>query len=425
MKFETIATHAGQYVDATQSRGIPIYKTTAYVFKNTDHAANLFALKESGNIYSRIMNPTNGILEERVSALEGGKASLALSSGTSAIFYTIINIAKNGDEILSSSKLYGGTFTMFDAILPNMGITTKYFDPREPKKIEALINDKTKLIFIETISNPTLDFSPISEISEIAKKYNIPLVVDATFTTPYLLKTIDYGANIVINSLTKWMGGYGAGVGGIVTDAGNFNWNDKRFPLYTEPDPNYHGLKWSIDLDDETKKIAFILRLRTVPLRNLGACMSPDHAWLFTLGLETLSLRMERHSVNAKKVAEYLDNLKAKGKVEWVRYPGLEKDPSYATASKYLKKGYGGMVVFGIKGGAAEGKNFINKLKLFSLLANVGDTKSLAIHPATTTHSQLSEKELLNMDITPNLVRLSVGIENIDDIIADLEQAFS
>ncbi len=420
MKFDTLAVHGGQYQDKTLSRGIPIYKTTAYLFKDTEHAAKLFSLEEDGNIYARIMNPTTTILEERVTKLEGGKASLALSSGTSAVFYSIINIARNGDEIISSNKLYGGTHTMFDSILPNMGITTKFFDPNNPKSIEPLVNDKTKLIYIETISNPTLDVSPIGEISEIAKKYHLPLVVDATFTTPYLLRTIDYGANIVINSLSKWMGGHGAGIGGIVTDCGNFDWNDKRFPLYSEPDPNYHGMIWAKDLNKEKKDIAFVLRMRTVLLRNLGACLSPDDAWLFTLGLETLSVRMDRHSSNAKKVADYLKNNK---KVEWVRYPGLNDDPAYPIASKYMKNGFGGMVVFGIKGGADAGRNFINKLKLFSHVANVGDTKSTATHPATTTHSQMSEEELIQTGINSNFVRLSIGIEDIDDIIADLEQA--
>jgi len=420
-KFETLAIHGGQKIDSdTLSRGVPIYRTSSFVFKNTEHAANLFALKELGNIYSRLGNPTNDILENRISQLEGGAASVTFASGTNAIFSTIVTIAKSGDEIVSASNLYGGTYTMFDSILSDLGIKTKFVNQSDPKNFEKAITDKTRIIYFETIGNPVLDFSDIEEISKIAKKHNIPLVVDATFTTPYLLQSIKHGADIVINSLTKWIGGHGTAIGGVVTDSGKFNWKDKKFSHFAEPDPNYHGLKWAYDLPDALAPIAFALRLRTVPLRNLGGCLSPDNAWYFLQGTETLFLRMERHSENALKVAEYL--LKHP-KVQWVRYPGLKSDPSYPLASKYLKKGFGGMVVFGVKGGIDSGKKFIDNVKLFSHLANVGDAKSLALHPASTSHSQLTEEQQRAGGLTPELIRLSIGIENIDDIISDIDQA--
>jgi len=421
LNFNTQALHAGQKPDPTTlSRGVPVYRTSSYVFKSTEHAANLFALKELGNIYTRLMNPTHDILEQRVSALEGGAASVAFASGTNAIFSAVINIAKNGDEIVSANNLYGGTYTMFDAILPNFGITTKFVKPDNPQNFEKAITDKTRLLYIETIGNPVLDVVDIEEIAKIAHKHNLPLVVDATFTTPYLLRTIEYGADIVVNSLTKWIGGHGSAIGGIVTDSGKFNWQDKKFSLFTEPDPNYHGLKWAYDLPEPLAPVAFALRLRTVPLRNLGGCISPDNAWIFIQGIETLFLRMARHSENALKVAEYL---KKHTKVSWVRYPGLKNDPSYAVASKYLKKGFGGMVVFGINGGLEAGKKFIEALQLFSHLANVGDAKSLALHPASTSHSQIPAEKQLESGLTPDLVRLSIGIEDIEDIIWDIDQA--
>ncbi len=420
-KFETLALHAGQVPDPTTlSRGVPIHRTTSYVFKSTEHASNLFALKELGNIYTRITNPTHEVLEQQISALEGGAASVALASGTNAIFYTIITIAQKDDEIVSANNLYGGTYTMFDAILPNFGIKTKFVKPENPKEFENAINEKTKLIFIETIGNPVLDFTDIEEVAKIAHKHNLPLVVDATFTTPYLLRTIEYGADIVINSLTKWIGGQGSAIGGIVTDSGKFNWKNKKFSLFTESDPNYHGLKWAYDLPEALSPIAFALRLRTVPLRNLGGCISPDNAWIFIKGAETLHLRMQRHSENAIEVAEFLKN---HNKVSWVRYPGLKDDPSFKVASKYLKKGFGGMVVFGIKGGLESGKRFIESLELFSHLANVGDAKSLALHPASTSHSQLTEEQQKEAGLTSDLIRLSIGIENIDDILLDIKQA--
>ena len=418
--FETLTLHAGQMVDATQSRGVPIYRTSSYVFKSAEHAANLFALKEFGNIYSRLMNPTNDALEQRITALEGGAASVAVASGTSAIFYAIINVAKAGDEIVSASNLYGGSYTMFEAILPDLGINVKFANHKDPSSFEKLITPKTRALYIETIGNPVLDFTDISAISAVAKKHHIPLIVDATFTTPYLLKSIEHGANIVINSLTKWIGGHGTAIGGIVTDAGNFDWSDPKFALYTQPDKNYHGLRWAIDLPDPLKKIAFALRFRTVPLRNLGACLSPDNAWIFLQGTETLHIRLPRHSENALAVAEFL---KKHPKVSWVRYPGLKDDPTYPIASKYLKKGFGGMVVIGVKGGKAAGEKLIESLKLFSHLANVGDAKSLALHPASTSHSQLTEEQQLEGGLTPDLVRLSIGLEDVNDIIADLTQA--
>jgi len=421
-KFETKCLHAGQQPDpATTSRGVPIYRTSSYVFKNTEHAANLFALKELGNIYTRIMNPSQDVLEQRIAALEGGAAALALSSGTSAVYYAIINICEAGDEIVSASNLYGGTYTMFDSILPQFDIHVNFVDARKPHNFTSALTDKTRAIFIETIGNPVLEFTDIGAVAEIAHSHNLPLIVDATFTTPYLLKSIEHGADIVVNSLTKWMGGHGTGIGGIVIDSGKFNWQDPKFKLYNEPDPSYHGARYAHDLGD-LNPIAFILRMRLVPLRNLGACISPDNAWIFLQGLETLPLRMQRHCENAAAVAGFL---KTHPKVKWVRYPGLPDDPTYPVASKYLKNGFGGMVVFGIKGGLAAGKKFVDSLQLFSHLANVGDAKSLVLHPSSTSHSQLTEEQQRAGGLTPDLVRLSIGIEHIDDIKQDLEQAFA
>lgn len=421
-KFETQCLHAGQEPDpTTTARAVPIHRTSSYVFKNTEHAANLFGLKELGNIYTRIMNPTQDVLEQRMAALEGGAAALALSSGTSAVYYAIINICAAGDEIVSASNLYGGTYTMFDCILPQFDIQVNFADARDPENFARAITEKTRAIFIETIGNPVLDFTDISAVAKIARNHNLPLIVDATFTTPYLLKSIEYGADIVVNSLTKWMGGHGTGIGGVVIDSGTFDWKDPKFKLYNEPDPSYHDIRYAHDLGD-MNPIAFILRMRLVPLRNLGACISPDNAWMFLQGLETLPLRMQRHCENAVEVARFL---KEHPQVEWVRYPGLPDDPTYPVASKYLKNGFGGMVVFGIKGGLEAGQKFVDSLKLFSLLANVGDAKSLVIHPASTTHSQLTEEQQKAGGLTPDLVRLSIGLEHIDDIKNDLEQAFA
>ncbi len=418
---ETLCVHAGQEPDpSTMSRGLPVHRTSSYVFKSAEHAANLFALKELGNIYTRLMNPTQDVLEKRIAALEGGAAALALSSGTSAIYYAIINICSAGEEIVSANNLYGGTYTMFDCILPQFGIKTKFVDPHEPGNFERAITEKTRALFIETIGNPVLDFTDISEVADVARKHNLPLIVDATFTTPYLLRTIEHGADIVVNSITKWMGGHGTGIGGVVIDSGKFNWKDPKFKLFNEPDPSYHDIRYAHDLGD-LNPLAFIMRMRLVPLRNLGACISPDNAWMFLQGLETLHLRMDKHSENAVKVAKYLQQ---HTKAAWVRYPGLEDDPTYPIACKYLKNGFGGMVVFGIRGGLEAGKKFIESLRLFSHLANVGDAKSLALHPSSTSHSQLNEQQQKESGLTPDLIRLSVGIENIDDILNDLEQAF-
>ncbi len=422
-RFETLALHGGQQPDpTTTSRGVPVYRTSSFVFPSTERAANLFALKELGNIYSRIMNPTQDVLEQRVTLLEGGAASVAFASGTAAIFNAIITLAEAGDEIVSANNLYGGSYTMFDAILPKLGIKVKLVKPDDPKNFEKAITPKTRALFIETIGNPALDFTDVAEVARIAHAHGLPLIVDGTFTTPYLLRTIDHGADIVVNSLTKWLGGHGTAIGGIVTDAGEFDWKQKKFTLFNEPDANYHGLRWARDLAPELLPIAFALRLRTVPLRNLGACTSPDNAWIFLQGIETLPVRMERHCGNALAVAQYL---KKHPKVSWVRYPGLPDDPTYQLASRYLKRGFGGMVVFGIKGGRGAGEKFINALKLLSHLANVGDAKSLALHPASTSHSQLSEAQQREAGLTPELVRLSIGLEHIEDITNDIEQALS
>lgn len=418
---ETLCVHAGQEPDpSTMSRGLPVHRTSSYVFKSAEHAANLFALKELGNIYTRLMNPTQDVLEKRISALEGGAAALALSSGTSATYYSIINICSAGEEIVSANNLYGGTYTMFECILPQFGIKAKFVDPNEPGNFERAITDKTRALFIETIGNPVLDFTDISAVADVAHKHNLPLIVDATFTTPYLLRTIEHGADIVVNSITKWMGGHGTGIGGVVTDSGKFDWKDPKFKLFNEPDPSYHDIRYAHDLG-ELNPLAFIMRMRLVPLRNLGACISPDNAWMFLQGLETLHLRMAKHCENAVEVAKYL---KRHTKAAWVRYPGLEDDPTYPIASKYLKNGFGGMVVFGIHGGLEAGKKFIESLRLFSHLANVGDAKSLALHPSSTSHSQLTEQQQRERGLTPDLIRMSVGIESIEDILNDLEQAF-
>jgi O-acetylhomoserine (thiol)-lyase len=421
-KFETLCLHAGQQPDpATNARGVPIHRTSSYIFNSTEHAANLFALKELGNIYTRIMNPTQDILEQRIAALEGGAAALALSSGTSAVYYSIINLCSAGEEIVSANNLYGGTYTMFDCILPQFDIKVNFVDPRDSQNFEQAITEKTRGIFIETIGNPVLEFTDVGAIAEVAHRHNLPLIVDGTFTSPYLLRCVDHGADIVVNSLTKWMGGHGTGIGGIVIDSGKFDWTDPKFRLFNEPDPSYHGVRYAHDLGD-LNPVAFALRMRLVPLRNLGACISPDNAWMFLQGLETLPLRMERHCENALKVARHL---KRHPGVQWVRYPGLEDDPTYPVARKYLTKGFGGMVVFGIKGGAAAGSKFVENLKLFSHLANVGDAKSLVLHPSSTSHSQMNEEQQKASGLTPDLIRLSIGIENIDDIIGDLEQAFT
>ena len=419
---ETLALHAGQEIEpTTRARAVPVYRTTAYNFKSSQHGADLFALREPGNIYARLMNPTNDVLEKRLAQLDGGAAALTLSSGTAAIYFAITNILRQGDELVSANNLYGGTFTQFDAILPQQGITVRFAPVNDFATTEAAINKKTRALYIETVGNPALDVADIEGYAAIAKKHHLPLIVDATFTPPTLLRPIEHGANIVIHSLSKWIGGHGTGIGGVVVDAGNFDWTDPKFSLYNEPDRGYHGLRFAHDLG-ELNPLAFILRLRTVGLRNQGPTLAPDAAWLFLQGVESLPLRMERHSSNALKVAEFLKN---HPKVAWVRYPGLPGDPSHGLAEKYLPDGAGGMVVFGVKGGSAEGIKLVDNIKLFSILANVGDAKSLIIHPASTTHSQLSDEDQRKAGLTPELVRLSIGLEHIDDITGALDDALA
>ncbi len=422
MKFETAALHGAQVVEQDNlSRAVPIHRTSSYLFKSSEHAANLFSLKELGNIYTRIGNPTQNILEGRMAMLEGGAASLALASGTSAIFYSIINICQAGDEVVAANNLYGGTYSQFDSILPQLGIKVTFVDPADPENFKNAITDKTKALYCETIGNPGLTMTDIESVGKIAQENNLPLIVDSTFTPPCMFRPLEHGANIVIHSLTKWIGGHGTSLGGIVTDGGTFDWTDPKFALFNEPDESYHGLRYAHDLGD-MNPIAFALRMRLVPLRNLGACISPDNCWAFLQGMETLSLRMERHSENGLAVAKYLD---AHDDVEWVNYPGLPGNANYDTASRYLKNGFGGMVAFGIKGGREKGIKFIESLKLFSHVANVGDAKSLAIHPASTTHSQLSADQLEESGISDSMIRISIGIEHLDDIVEDLEQALT
>ena len=417
---ETLALHAGQEIEpTTRARAVPVYRTTAYNFKSSQHGADLFALREPGNIYARLMNPTNDVLEKRLAQLDGGAAALTLSSGTAAIYFAVTNILRQGDELVSANNLYGGTFTQFDAILPQQGITVRFAPVNDFAATEEAINEKTRALYIETVGNPALDVADIEGYAAIAKKHHLPLIVDATFTPPTLLRPIEHGANIVIHSLSKWIGGHGTGIGGVVVDAGNFDWTDPKFSLYNEPDRGYHGLRFAHDLG-ELNPLAFILRLRTVGLRNQGPTLAPDAAWLFLQGVESLPLRMERHSSNARKVAEFL---KHHPKVAWVRYPGLSGDPSHELAQKYLPDGAGGMVVFGVRGGSAEGIKLVDNIGLFSILANVGDAKSLIIHPASTTHSQLSDEDQRKAGLTPELVRLSIGLEHVDDIIAALDEA--
>jgi O-acetylhomoserine (thiol)-lyase len=417
-RLETLAIHAGQEIEPTTlARAVPVYRTTAYNFKSTEHGANLFALKELGNIYSRLMNPTNDVLEKRLAALDGGAAGLTLSSGTAAIYFTLTNIMKQGDEFVTASNLYGGSFTQFDAILPQQGITARFTPVNDFKAVEGSVNSKTRAIFIETIGNPVLDVADIEGYAQIAQKHHLPLIVDATFTPPSLLRPIEHGANIVIHSLSKWIGGHGTGIGGIVIDDGKFDWKDPKFTLFNEPDRGYHGLRFAHDLGP-LAPLAFILRLRTVGLRNQGPTLAPDAAWIFLQGVESLPLRMTRHSENALKVAEYLQK---HPKVSWVRHPALAGDPSFSLAKKYLLNGAGGMVVFGLKAGRDAGIKVVDNIKLFSHLANVGDAKSLIIHSGSTTHSQLSEEAQKASGLNSDLVRLSIGLEHIDDIIVALD----
>ena len=423
MKLETICLHGGHKPDTdTNSRAVPIYRTASFVFNSTEHAANLFALRELGNIYTRLMNPTNDVLEKRISLLEGAPemGGLAHASGTAAVFNAIINLAKAGDNIVSARNLYGGTYTQFANILPQLGIEVRFVDSKDPENFAKAADDKTRAFFTETVSNPALEVADLRAISASAHALGLPLIVDSTFTTPALLRPMDCGADIVIHSLTKWLGGHGTTIGGIVIDSGKFNWAGGKHPLFDEPDTSYHGLRWGHDLPAPLAPLAYILRMRTVPLRNLGACLAPDNAWAILQGVETLPLRMERHCENSLAVAKHLSS---HPKVEWVRYPGLETDPEFQKNLDYLGGKGGPMVVFGVKGGAEAGKKFIEAVKMISHLANVGDAKSLAIHPASTTHSQLSAEAQKSAGIPPEMIRLSVGIEHIEDILADIDQA--
>lgn len=418
-KFDTLQVHAGQSPDpATGSRAIPIYQTSSYVFNNAQHAEDLFSLQESGNIYSRIMNPTNGVLEERVAALEGGAAALSLSSGAAAVTYSVLNITKAGDEIVAASTLYGGTYNLFANTLPQYGIKVNFVHPDNFTDLEEKITEKTKAVYIESIGNPSANLVDIEKIANLAHKNNIPLIVDNTFATPYLCRPIEFGADIVVHSLTKFIGGHGTTIGGIIVDSGKFNWKgNEKFPQFNEPDPNYHGIIYS----DALGAVAYIGKARVTLLRDMGAALSPFNGFLFLQGLETLSLRMEKHISNTEKIADFLVN---HSKVIKVNYPGLRDNFYYKLKEKYFPKGCGSIFTFEIKGGKKESQAFIDELELFSLLANVGDAKSLVIHPASTTHQQLSEEIQKEMGIYENTIRLSIGIEDSDDLIQDLEKGF-
>ncbi|NLE22103.1 MAG: homocysteine synthase [Actinobacteria bacterium] len=417
--FETLALHGGQEPDpATNARAVPIYQTTSYVFNDADHAADLFGLKQSGNIYTRIMNPTNDVFEKRVAALEGGVGALAFSSGSAAVTFSILNIAGAGDHVVSANSLYGGTYNLFVHTLPRFGLDVELVDPNDPENFRKAIKPNTKLLYAETVGNPKLDTLDIEAVAAIAHEAGIPLIVDNTMATPYLIRPIDHGADIVVHSATKFIGGHGTSIGGVVVDSGKFDWacNDK-FPGLCQPDDSYHGLKFY----DALGPITYITKLRVSLLRDIGAALSPFNAFLFLQGLETLPLRMERHSANALAVAQYLQE---HPKVSWVSYPGLESHGTHETARKYHYRGlYGAILGFGIAGGREAGRRFVESTELFSHLANIGDAKSLAIHPATTTHSQLTADEQLLTGVTDDFVRLSIGIESLDDIIADIAQA--
>ena len=417
--FETLALHAGQQPDPTTgARAVPIYQTTSYQFKDTDHAARLFGLQEFGNIYTRIMNPTTDVLEQRIAALEGGVGALALASGQAAETLGILNVAGAGDNIVSSSDLYGGTYNLFRHTLPKLGITTRFVDARDHEGFRRAIDDRTKLVFLELVGNPRLDIVDLQTIANIAHEHGVAVMVDSTTATPYLCRPFEWGADIVIHSATKYLGGHGTSIAGLLVDSGKFDWTNGRYPEFTTPDPSYHGLVYTQAFGN----LAYILKVRVQLLRDIGACLSPFNSFLLLQGIETLGLRMERHSQNALAVAQFL---KEHSKVEWVLYPGLPEHPSYALAQKYMPRGQSGIVGFGIKGGRAAGAKFINSLRLFSHLANIGDARSLAIHPASTTHSQLTPDEQRLTGVTDDFVRLSVGIETIDDIIADLDQALA
>ncbi|MDP9425655.1 MAG: homocysteine synthase [Actinomycetota bacterium] len=418
--FDTLALHAGQEVDATTSaRAVPIYQSTSYVFRDTEHAANLFSLAEQGNIYTRIMNPTTDVLEKRVAALEGGVGALATASGQAAETLSILNIAGAGDEIVSSAGLYGGTYNLFHYTLPKIGITVRFVEGNDPEAYRAAINDKTKAIYSETVGNPMLNTLNIEGIAAVAHDAGIPLIVDNTLPSPYLVNPLKHGADIVVESATKFIGGHGTTIGGVIVDGGNFPWDNGKFPEFTEPDPSYHGLEFYPALGE----MSYILKARVQMLRDYGPALSPFNSFMLIQGLETLPLRMERHSQNAMAVAQFLQGHE---KVNWVNYPGLSDHPTHDLAKKYHREGmFGAILGFGIEGGLEAGRKFIDRLKLHSLLANVGDAKSLVIHPASTTHSQLSVDEQKTTGVTDDYIRLSVGLESIEDILADLDQALN
>ena len=416
--FETLSLHAGQETadSATGARAVPIYQTTSYVFDSPEHAANLFALKQFGNIYTRIMNPTQDAFERRIAALEGGVGALATASGQAAETLALLNIAGLGDEIVSSASLYGGTYNLFHYTLPKLGINVRFVDSRNPENFRAAINDRTRAVYAETVGNPRLDTLDISAVANIAHEYGVPLMVDNTLPTPYLVQPLKHGADIVVHSATKFIGGHGTAIGGVIVDSGKFDWTNGRFPSLVEPDPSYHGLRYVEALGP----LAYIIKARVQLMRDIGAATTPFNSWLFLQGLETLPVRMERHSQNALRIAEFLGGHPA---VTWVSYPGLKNHPQHEVAAKYHTHGYGAILGFGIKGGLEAGKQLIRHVELFSHLANVGDAKSLIIHPASTTHSQLTPDEQYETGVTPDYVRLSVGLETVDDLIDDLDQA--
>jgi O-acetylhomoserine (thiol)-lyase len=415
--FTTRQLHAGQQPDPTTgSRAVPIYQTTSYVFRDTDHAAKLFSLQEFGNIYTRIMNPTSDVFEQRLAALEGGVGALATSSGHAAQTMAVLALCGAGDHIVSASTLYGGTYNQFNYTFPRLGIEVTFVDPSDPENFRRAIRPNTKILYGETLGNPRINIFPFEAVAAIAREYQIPLMIDNTFATPYLCRPFEWGANIVTHSTTKFIGGHGTSIGGAIVDGGNFQWADNpRFPNFNTPDPSYHGLKYA-----DLGALAFILKSRVQILRDIGACQAPFNSWLFLQGLETLSLRIDRHVRNAQQVASFLEG---HPKVAWVTYPGLQSHPDFQLARKYLPKGSGAILGFGIQGGLEAGRHFIDSLQLFSHLANVGDAKSLAIHPASTTHSQLTPEEQAGAGVTPDFVRLSIGIEDIEDILWDLSQA--
>jgi len=415
--FDTLTLHAGQVPDsATLSRAVPIYQTSSYVFRSSEHAAKLFALEEPGNIYTRIMNPTTDVLEKRMAELDGGVGALAVASGQAAITFAVLNITQAGQNIVSTDSLYGGTYNLFHYTLPKLGIKVKFVDSSDPEKVRAAIDENTRLVYTESVGNPKNNVDDFEAIAAIAHKAGIPFIVDNTVTTPYLFKPLEHGADIVVYSLTKFIAGHGTSIGGCVVDGGTFPWNNGKFPEFTEPDPSYHGIRFW----DALGSLSYIIKMRVELLRDIGAPLSPFNAFQILQGLETLHVRMPRHVENAVKVAAWLDK---NPDITWVNYPGLPSHKDFERAARYLPKGGGAIIGFGIKGGVAAGKKFIDNVKLLSHLANIGDAKSLVIHPASTTHQQLSEQEQIATGVTPDFIRLSVGIENVDDIIADIDQA--